>query len=161
MRWGWAGAVDWAARGLWVVLRMPQSVAGMVAEGPASVPSRAPGRARLAVRVVGAWGAGWQGAQGWECWAAGPSQPRAAVSTAPPSVAAVGTAAWVAEVQRGGQLGAACQAVAVAACAGWRHSAQEALWTDHTAADFASVQSAGRPEGQEASLLLGVPPAAA
>lgn len=59
----------------------------------------------------------------------------------------------MAEAQQGGRLGAACWAVAAVVCAGWRHSALEALWMGRTAAGFASVRPAGWPEGREASLL--------
>lgn len=128
-------------------------MAGTAAEGPASAPSRAQGRAGPAVWPAGAQEAGWQGARGLGCWAAGPLWPRAAVSAAPPSAAVAGTAAWVAGVQWGGRPGAACRAAAVEVCAGWRHSAPEAPWTGHTAAGLASVRPVGRPEGREASLL--------
>ena len=105
------------------------------------------------MRAAKAQVAGQRGVWGGGRWAAGPSPGHAAVSVAPPWVAAAGTAAQATGTQLGGQPGAACQAVAVAACAGWQRSAPEVLWMGRTAAGFASVRSAGQSGEQEASLL--------
>lgn len=128
--------------------------AGTAAEGRASVPSRALGRAGPAVRAAGrAQDAGWQGAPGPGRSPAESSQASGAASAAPPSVAAVKTAVPVAGAQRGGWREAACRGAAVAACAGWRRSAPGAPWMGRTAAGSASGPRAEWHAGRAASLL--------
>lgn len=143
----WVEAADRAVRGPQGVSRTSPSGAGTASVGPASAPSRAWAHAGPMVQAAWVQDAGQRRVLGWAHWVVVP------LPVALPAAAAVGTAVPAAGVSQGGRPGPACWGAAGAACAGWRRSALGVPWTGRTAAGSASVLRAGRPGGQEASLL--------